>query len=263
MGIVYFSRNITSEEDQIMGWTKRLKKTLILATAATLLLLVTAPLGSWGQERNTSWNDAYSRGMNIYRQMCAACHGQNGEGGAGLPLNLQSYLTISSFDYIVKTIRYGRPGRLMPSFQNMLDEERIKAVAYYVKSWQIEESKQVQEGKVRGSEVNGKELYEGICAQCHGFDGKGQQLPAIGKAVSGFTGHSAPALNNEGFLKSASDGFIKATLIYGRVGTPMTAFLKGKQGFVEITEEEIDDIVAYIRSWEADYLKVSPVGHKE
>ena len=36
----------------------------------------------------------------------------------------------------------------------------------------------------------------------------------------------------------------------GRVGTPMGAYLKGKQGFVELTEKEINDLVAYIRSWE-------------
>jgi len=226
-------------------------------------LLITVPASSWGQERNTKWDDSYSRGMSLYRSNCIACHGPNGEGGIGLPLNIQSYLTISSLDYIIKTVTYGRPGRLMPSFGQMLSEKQIKALAYFVKSWQVEESKPVQKGQIRGSEVNGKDLYEGICSQCHGIDGKGQELPALGKVVTGFTGHSAPALNNEGFLKSASDGFIKASLIYGRVGTPMTAFLKGKQGFVELTEEELDDIVAYIRSWQSQYAKVSPVGYKE
>lgn len=234
-----------------MKMLKRLKG--VLPLLALIIPPLTVAALSWGQERNTSWNDTYTQGMSLYEEQCAACHGRDGEGGIGLPLNLQSYLTISSVDYLMKTIAYGRPGRLMPPFELTLTTAQREAIAYYVKSWQMGESKEVQEGTVRGSEVNGRRLFEGICSQCHGFDGKGQQLPAIGKVITGFTGHSAPALNNEGFLRSASDGFIKATLMYGRLGTPMTAFLKGKQGFVEITEEDIDDIVAYIRSWEADY----------
>ncbi len=225
---------------------------LLFVIVVALALLIFIPDGSQGQDRDTAWNDAYSQGMALYNKNCTACHGMNGEGGIGLPLNLQSYLVISPLEYIIKTIKYGRPGRLMPSFEMIFSEKQIKAIAYYVKSWQIEESKELQEGPVQGSRENGKALYDGICSQCHGFDGKGQEFPALGKVVIGFTGHSAPALNNEGFLKSASDGFIKATLIHGRVGTPMTAFLKGKQGFVEITEEDIDDIVTYIRSWDSN-----------
>lgn len=246
-----------------MRFVAKLKKALFLAALVAVPLMVAAPTGLWAQSTNTAWDDTYTEGMNLYQQNCAACHGQNGEGGIGLPLNLQSFLNISSLDYVLKSVTYGRPERLMPAFETTLTPKQIKALGYFVKSWQIGESREVQEGAVRGSEVNGKGLFEGICSQCHGFDGKGQQLPAIGKVVTGFTGHSAPALNNEGFLRSASDGFIKATLIYGRVGTPMTAFLKGKQGFVEITEEDIDDIVAYIRSWASAYVKISPTGHRE
>ncbi len=64
-------------------------------------------------------------------------------------------------------------------------------------------------------------------------------------AVSGIGG---PALADQGFLKSATDGYIKATLMYGRIGTPMGAYLKGRQGFVELREFEIDNVIAYLRS---------------
>ena len=68
--------------------------------------------------------------------------------------------------------------------------------------------------------------------------------------TNAMAGYAGPALNNQGFLKSATDGYMKATMMQGRVGTPMGAYLKGKQGMVELTEEEINDIVAYIRTWE-------------
>jgi cytochrome c oxidase cbb3-type subunit 3 len=55
----------------------------------------------------------------------------------------------------------------------------------------------------------------------------------------------APALNNPGFLAAAPDAMIKATLMKGREGTPMVSMLK--QG---MTEKDIDDVVAYVRSFQ-------------
>jgi cytochrome c oxidase cbb3-type subunit 3 len=62
----------------------------------------------------------------------------------------------------------------------------------------------------------------------------------------------APALHNPGFLSAATDAMIKATLIHGREGTPMTSFLK--QG---LKEKDIDDIVSYVRSFEEKPLPES------
>jgi cytochrome c oxidase cbb3-type subunit 3 len=56
-----------------------------------------------------------------------------------------------------------------------------------------------------------------------------------------------PALNNPGFLAAASDRMIKQTLLEGREGTPMISFLK-----VGLNEQDIDDIVSYIRSLQKD-----------
>ena len=79
---------------------------------------------------------------------------------------------------------------------------------------------------------------------------------AVGLGIIGVGGHvigavsgiGGPALADQGFLKSATDSYIKATLMYGRIGTPMGAYLKGRQGFVELYEPEIDNIIAYLRS---------------
>ncbi len=71
-----------------------------------------------------------------------------------------------------------------------------------------------------------------------------------GHVIGAVSGIGGPALADPGFLKSATDSYSKATLMYGRVGTPMGAYLKGRQGFVELYEQEIDDIVTYLRSLE-------------
>ena len=192
--------------------------------------------------------------MVLFEENCSMCHGEDGRGGieegaTGLPINLQSFLTIAPKDYIIKTILHGRPTRGMPDFAEDLTKEEVSSLATFIKSWQYQPSKKIAKGVVRGDPKKGKEWYRGICANCHGIRGEGAPYQESGGTVLvSFNSFSAPALADPGFLKSASDGFIKAALIYGRMGTPMTSFLKGNQGTVELTETDINDIVAYIRS---------------
>jgi cytochrome c oxidase cbb3-type subunit 3 len=55
----------------------------------------------------------------------------------------------------------------------------------------------------------------------------------------------APALNNVGFLASASDVMIRDTITFGREGTPMTSML-----VAGMSDKDIDDVVSYVRSLE-------------
>ncbi len=227
-----------------------IRRGVALSLFGAALLFFTAAHG-FDFQRDPRWNDAYSRGQKLYIQNCAACHGRDGEGGLGLPLNLQSFLVVAPENYIKKTILYGRPGRLMPAFETVLKPEEVEAIVSFVRSWQFQEGIPEEDGPIKGDPEDGRELFSGICTGCHGLNGEGGPEGLGGAHVtSTITAARAPALNNQGFLKSATDGYIKATLMHGRVGTPMGAFLKGRQGFVELTEKEINDIVSFIRSWE-------------
>lgn len=201
-------------------------------------------------ERDSKWNSAYSTGQNLYKQHCATCHGMSGEGLVGLPLNLQSFLSVAPEGYIKRSIFYGRLPRAMPPYSQILTKEQIEAVASYVRSWQVVDYDGIDRNRIAGSVSNGKKMFDGMCIGCHGRDGIGGPQVGGGHVTNAMAGYAGPALNNQGFLKAATDGYIKATMMRGRVGTPMGAYLKGKQGMVELTEEEINDIVAYIRSWE-------------
>ncbi|MBI2881045.1 MAG: c-type cytochrome [Candidatus Tectomicrobia bacterium] len=201
-------------------------------------------------EGDSKWNSAYSQGRKLYLTQCAACHGQNGEGAIGLPLNLQSFLSVAPEGYIRRSIFYGRLPRQMPPYASVLKKEEIEAISAYVRSWQVRDYVGLDVKRVAGSVSNGKLLFNGLCAGCHGSDGLGGPQVGGGHVTNAMAGYAGPALNNPGFLKSATDGYIKATMMQGRVGTPMGAYLKGKQGMVELAEEEINDIVAYIRTWE-------------
>ena len=81
----------------------------------------------------------------------------------------------------------------------------------------------------------GAEIYAGACAQCHGEHGQG----ATGSALA-----------NPDFLQAASDGFLQATIVLGRDGTAMRAMGKAGQGNVELSPDDVNNVVAFIRSWQ-------------
>ncbi len=198
-------------------------------------------------DRDSAWNSSYSNGRVLFEENCSGCHGEHGRGGLGLPLNLQSFLTIADTGYLVRSMRHGRPLREMPSFEKDLTPAQMRSIALYIKSWQYQPSMELPVvGK--GDLGEGKALFSGLCSGCHGIGGEGGLVAGGGHVIGAVSGIGGPALADPGFLKSATDQYIKATLMFGRVGTPMGAYLKGRQGFVELRESEIDSIVAYLRS---------------
>ena len=58
-------------------------------------------------------------GAKLYAQNCAACHGVNGQGGIGVPLSLPSFQATADDQYLKRSIRLGRPGRVMPAFTQL------------------------------------------------------------------------------------------------------------------------------------------------
>jgi mono/diheme cytochrome c family protein len=82
-----------------------------------------------------------------------------------------------------------------------------------------------------GDVEHGKELFGEYCAVCHGYDGQGR----IGASLQGWFSSIDPA------------AFVRSTVSDGVAGT-MPAFAQSRGG--PLTEEEIDDIAAFILSWQ-------------
>lgn len=182
-------------------------------------------------------------GAKLYARNCAACHGENGGGGLGVPLSLPSFQAAIGDDYLRQTIRLGRPGRVMPT--SALPDADIDAIVRHIRGWNKKPAPQISAAPVKGNTGHGRALYAAQCAACHGANGEGGKGTGVTFSRPRNLPIMAPALNNPGFLAAASDGMIKKTLMNGREGTPMTSFLK--KG---LKERDIDDIVSFIRSFE-------------
>jgi cytochrome c oxidase cbb3-type subunit 3 len=195
-------------------------------------------------------------GKQLYAQQCESCHGQKGSGGVGVPLALPAFLDSVSNEYLEKTIRYGRPGRVMPAFTD-LSSAQVASLVKYIRSWSKQKAPEETVARIKGDVQNGKKLFAKHCAACHGANGEGGKGTGVTFSRPRDLPIIAPALHNSGFLAAVNDGMIKNTLMKGRAGTPMISFLK--QG---LKEKDINDLVAYVRSFEKTAL-VKPVGNDE
>lgn len=189
---------------------------------------------------------AAPNGARLYELNCSACHGLNGEGGVGVPLALPAFLNSVDDHFLFTTIREGRPGRVMPAHPS-LSEAQVKAIVSHLRSWVPEGQQETikEYAPVNGDAARGKVLYGGYCASCHGDNGQGGHGTGVTFSRPRELAIMPPALNNPGFLKAASDQMIKRTLMEGRKGTPMRSYIK-----MGLNEQNIDDIVSYVRSFE-------------
>jgi cytochrome c oxidase cbb3-type subunit 3 len=183
-------------------------------------------------------------GEKLYARHCSSCHGIDGKGGVGVPIALPSFLNSVSDEYLKKTIRFGRPGRVMPAFESLSDVQ-LTVIARYLRRWSDKPGTIENTMVVKGDSKKGKQLFVKYCAQCHGEEGRGGKGTGVTYSRKRDLPIIAPALNNAGFLASASDTMIRDTIIFGREGTPMTSML-----VAGLSEENIDDLVSYIRSME-------------
>jgi len=184
-------------------------------------------------------------GRALFNQHCSVCHGTEGKGGVGVPLSLPCFINSVSDEYLKRTIRIGRPGRIMPAFHKLSDAQ-VNAIVTHVRSWTDKPAVEFNPTVITGDKKHGQELFGKRCAQCHGADGKGGKGTGVTFSRERDLPIIAPALNNSGFLASASDTMIKNTLIHGREGTPMVSMLQAG-----LKEKDINDIVAYVRSFQA------------
>ncbi|ROR34404.1 c-type cytochrome [Inmirania thermothiophila] len=175
-------------------------------------------------------------GAALYGRHCAACHGDDGSGGVGVPLALPDFLATMTDRYLAETVRRGRPGRVMPAFPE-LSEEEVAAIVAHVRRLGGVPAPRYAPRPARGDAARGARLYAR-----HGAAGEGGRGTGVAFARPRDLPVVPPALANPGFAASVSDEELRATLLRGRRGTPMPAAAD-----LGLSGEDVEDLVAHLR----------------
>ncbi len=77
----------------------------------------------------------------LYQKNCAQCHGQQGGGGIGPPLNDQDRLGFFTDEYYHRCIYLGntdppRKGTQMPKWGNVLKADQVELLVHWIRHWQ-------------------------------------------------------------------------------------------------------------------------------
>jgi len=216
-------------------------KTRSLALLAALLLvpLSAGADGLYRADQTPGDQAQIDRGKATFA-MCVGCHGVDGEGQIGVGPNIHSsnYMAMAPNELLVRTVTEGRTGTNMIAWGPILQDNGIADVVAFLRSWQTEPGIELDESPLTGDAATGEEVYQRICATCHGRNGAGYSELGSGTGI----GRAA-------FLSMATDGFLRGVIKEGKDNTPMRPFSADSPVAVaNLTDLEIDSIIQYLRT---------------
>jgi cytochrome c oxidase cbb3-type subunit 3 len=144
-----------------------------------VLAVMAAPLPSAAQSASD-----IQEGKALFAGLCSTCHGFEGTGGAGPPLNRAKLLNAPDDAALRNIISEGIPNRGMPRVRRTLESELGQLVAY------VRSLGRTARTPIPGSASKGLEVYGRLkCASCHIVNGQGGSL--------------GPVLSDIGWLRGA------------------------------------------------------------
>jgi cytochrome c oxidase cbb3-type subunit 3 len=203
-----------------LGWSSRGQFEAEQARARADMAPVYARFAAMTPEQMIADSKAMGIGERLFLNNCAQCHGSDARGSKGFPnLTDNDWLGEGTPAYIVKTITEGRIGAMPPMAAAVGSAEDVRNVAQYVLSLSGTSNNSVmaQLGKAKF----------GVCAACHGPDGKGS--PVIG----------APNLTDKIWLHGWGEEAVVAMVTNGKTNA-MPA--QGRN----LTPEQIQVLAAYV-----------------
>ncbi len=196
-----------------------------------------------GPPKNTRWVEASAKSIELGKAtfgLCMGCHGEDAAGrvGIGPRIASKSYLAAASDDFLARTIRNGRSGTTMIPWEKVLNGQQVEAVIAYLRSLDPVEPAVLDESELKGVAENGERIFRAVCSGCHGRSGAGYQETANGTGIG-----------RKAFLDSASNGFIRYIVSYGKSQTKMRGFAsKNITAVANLSNREIEDTIAYLRA---------------
>lgn len=174
-------------------------------------------------------------GEEVFARVCARCHGSNGEGGVGGPLNSKEFLSANDDDAIRQWIFRGTLGTSMLSWGDLslLSSEQIDELVDFIRAWEPSapsttdvESTSIPADSALGDASHGEQLFAQFCSGCHGLHGERPTASII--------------LNSEEFLDSVNDEILASQIQNGGIAMPSFHAI--------LTSREVNDLLAFMRS---------------
>lgn len=187
----------------------------------------------------------------LYKQNCAACHGENGKQGAAIALANAEYLSLAGENNLLSITAKGIPGTLMPPFAKssggMLTDQQIHdLVDGMMRQWGNPNALNSQSAPSyaatgAGDAQQGQQVFTTYCARCHGVDGTGLTAKEAG------AGKSHGSIVDPSYLALVSDQDLRTITIVGLPGQGMPDW-RGDVPSHAMTDKEITDVVAWLAS---------------
>jgi cytochrome c oxidase cbb3-type subunit 3 len=177
----------------------------------------------------------------LYRQNCAACHGDQGMNGPSYPLANPEYQALVDEQTLHWIVANGEPGTLMPAFAisagGSLTSKQVDVLVNGMRSaW-------FKAGSADGAPpykavktadlTHGQEVYNTDCASCHG--------PA------GSTKSKAGSITDPSFLTQVSDQALRTIVIAGRPDIGQPDWRNDVSGR-PMSDQEVTDVVGWLSS---------------
>ncbi|NNK92392.1 MAG: c-type cytochrome, partial [Acidimicrobiia bacterium] len=176
----------------------------------------------------------------LYLQNCAACHGDQGEGGSNptragdiiAPISTAEYLGTRDDATLRAIIAQGQPNFGMSPFEDSfggpLDSGQVDLLVDYLRAWEDDPPVELPPDvpSTPGGGANAADVWSGLCSSCHGASGEG----GLGTTL------------DSAWQASQTDQEIFNTINLGHAATAMIAW-----GEI-LTSQQIDDLVMHIRT---------------
>lgn len=222
---------------------------LLACTVAFVTAGCNGAPGKPGPEPETPRPEQVLDFATLYRQNCAACHGESGRNGAAISLANPTYLAIAGVTNIERITADGVPGTAMPLFAKSkggtLTDQQIAVLAQgMTSSWGnpaalAGQTPPAYAAAATGNPVRGQKAFATYCARCHGADGTG---------ASAGNGIATGSLVDPAYLALISDQGLRSIILAGQTEQGPHDWRSYLTVAHPMSDQEITDTVAWLVS---------------